>query len=312
MINIFSAYKNGLVTVWKEKKLLFWVYGFNLIFAYVLAMPISMMLSRALAKTTAAEKMLESFDYAIYSSIMEGFGQGISLGRLLISIGLFYMILNIFLSGGILSALIKGQKLNITEFLSECVLYFNRFLKLFLISLVLLLMVFLLNMLLSRLFGYFTEEAATEHLSIILFMTRVIILVIVLAFINLLFDYAKIMTVVYDYHKMMETVKLALMFIMMSLIKTVGLYKLYLFTAVGIFLLYWVVESALQVSSGFMVLVFFIWTQIYMILKLWVRLGFFAGQYSFYYHSNTAMPGMSKAMLDEAVANYEIHLKEAE
>ena len=127
-----------------------------------------------------------------------------------------------------------------------------------------------------------------------------------LAFINMLFDYAKIMTVVYDYHKMIETVKLALMFIMMSLIKTAGLYMLYLFTAVSVFLLYWVVESALQVSSGFMVLMFFVLTQIYMLLKLWVRLGFFAGQYSFYFHSNTAMPGMSKAMLDESVANYEL------
>ena len=246
MISIFTAYKNGLGMVWKGKKLLFLVYGFNFIFAYVLAMPVSMMLSNSLAKSTAAEKMLESFDYTIFTSILDGFGRGISLSRLLISMGLFYMILNIFISGGILSALIKGQKLSLTEFLADCVCYFYRFLKLFLISLILLFTVFLLNILLSQLFGYFTEASATEHLSIILFVVRMIILVIFIVFINLLFDYAKIMTVVYDYHKMMETVKQALMFIMMSLVKTVSLYKLYLLTAIILFLLYWGDENLMH------------------------------------------------------------------
>jgi hypothetical protein len=34
-------------------------------------------------------------------------------------------------------------------------------------------------------------------------------------------------------------------------------------------------------------------------------MSFFAGQYSFYHFSNTAMPGMTKNMLDAAVDNYE-------
>jgi hypothetical protein len=42
-----------------------------------------------------------------------------------------------------------------------------------------------------------------------------------------------------------------------------------------------------------------------MISKLWIRLSFFAGEYSFYLHSNTAVPGMSREMLDEAVVAYE-------
>ncbi len=305
MISIFTAYKNGIALVWKDKKMLFLVYGINFIFSYILALPVSMMLSNALAKTTAADKMLESFDYALYTSIMDGFGKGFSLSRVLITMGLFYLILNVFLSGGILAAFIKNQEFKLSEFLSDCVLYFKRFIKLFLISIVFLITAALIFMSLSKLFGYFTEGAATEHLSLILFIVRILILMVMLAFISMLFDYAKIMTVANDYHKMMETVKVAMMFIMMSLIKTVSLYTLYLFTAILILATYWVIESAFNVSSGFMVLIFFIWTQIYIIFKLWVRLSFFAGQYSFYLYSNTAMPGMSKAMLDEAVENYE-------
>jgi len=305
MISIFTAYKNGLAITWMEKKLLFLVYGLNFVFAYILAMPVSMMLSKALSKTTAADKLLQSFDYALYTSIMDGFGKGFSLSRVLITIGLFYLILNIFLSGGILSVFIKGQKFNLTGFLSDCVLYFKRFMKLFLISFMFLIGAALVYMLITKLFGYFTKDSATEHLPLFLFMIRVVILIAMLAFISMLFDYAKIMTVANDYHKMIETVKLAMMFIMMSFIKTVSLFKLYLFSTLLILALYWLIEGALHVSSGLMVLVFFIWTQLYMILKLWIRLSFYAGQYNFYLHSNTAMPGMSKEMLDEAVTAYE-------
>ena len=79
MISIFKAYKNGLAEAWNEKKMLFWMYGFNLLFAYLVTMPLSMMLSRALDKTTAAEKVLQAFDLTIFLTIMDDFGKGVPI-----------------------------------------------------------------------------------------------------------------------------------------------------------------------------------------------------------------------------------------
>jgi hypothetical protein len=39
---------------------------------------------------------------------------------------------------------------------------------------------------------------------------------------------------------------------------------------------------------------------------MFVRLSFITGQYTFYHYSNTAMPGMTKKMLDDMVTAYEL------
>jgi hypothetical protein len=120
----------------------------------------------------------------------------------------------------------------------------------------------------------------------------------------MLFDYAKIMTVVNDFYGMFKTVKQTIRFVMMSPRKTIGLYFSYLFTAIFLMIIYLFVESFISVTGWLTILIFFLWTQIFMITRIWIRMSFFAGQYSFYRFSNTVMPGMTKEVLDKAVENY--------
>ena len=131
-----------------------------------------------------------------------------------------------------------------------------------------------------------------------------------LAIINMLFDYARIMTIVNDFHGMYQTIKQALMFVMMSVRKTMSLYLTYLFTLIVFLLIYLFIESFISVTGWLTILIYFLWSQIFMISRIWLRMSFFAGQYSFYHYSNTAMPGMTKAMLDDAVEEYEKRAKE--
>jgi len=305
MISIFAAYKNGLSAAWKEKKMLFWLYGINLLFAYLITLPLSMMLSKALDNTTAADKILQSFDYTIYTTIMDVFGKGVDLGRTIITVGILYLIVNIFFAGGILKIFIDEQKFRLKEFFEGCVEYFNRFLRLFLISVLFLISAILIYMLISKLFGLLIDNSATEHLLYLFMVLRVLFLGTLLAFINMLFDYAKIMTVVNDFQGMFATVKQSIMFVMMSPRKTIGLYFSYLMTSVLFMTIYMFVESFISVTGWLTILIFFLWTQIFMISRIWIRMSFFAGQYSFYHYSNTAMPGMTKDMLNSAVEDYE-------
>jgi hypothetical protein len=92
---------------------------------------------------------------------------------------------------------------------------------------------------------------------------------------------------------------------MMSPRKTIGLYFSYLFTAIFLMIIYLFVESFISVTGWLTILIFFLWTQIFMITRIWIRMSFFAGQYSFYRFSNTVMPGMTKEVLDKAVEDYE-------
>jgi hypothetical protein len=305
MINVLTAYKDGLSAALREKAMLFWLYGFNLLFAYLVALPLSMMLSKALTNTVAADRVLQAFDFTIYLTIMDNFGKGVSLGRTISTIGVLYLIVNIFFAGGILKVFIEEKKFNLKDFFAGCVEYFNRFLRLFLFSLIFIFMAIITYLLISKLLGLITESSTTEHLPLILFILKILIFGAMLAMINMLFDYAKIMTVVNDFHGMYRTIKDALMFVIMSPKKTVGIYISYLITILFFMIIYLVVESFISVSGWVTILVFFLWTQIFMLSRVWIRLSFFAGQYSFYHHSNTAMPGMTKAMLDKSVDDYE-------
>ena len=305
MISIFTAYKNGLSAAWKEKKMLLWLYGFNLLFAYLITLPLSMMLSNALDKTTAADKILQTFDFTIFITIMEVFGKGLNLGRTIITIGILYLIVNIFFAGGILKIFIEEKKFKLIDFLTGCVEYFNRFLRLFLISVLFLILALLMYLLISKLFSLVTDNTTTEHLPVILFVLKMFLVGALLAIVNMLFDYAKIMTVVNDYYGMFKIVKQAMMFVMMSLRKTVGLYISYLFTAIILIIIYLFIESFISVTDWLTILIFFLWTQIFMVTRIWIRMSFFAGQYSFYRFSNTAMPGMTQEMLDAGVEDYD-------
>lgn len=310
MISIFTAYKNGLSAAWKEKKMLFWLYGFNLLFAYLITLPLSMMLTKALDKTTAADKILQAFDYTSFTTIMDVFGKGVNLERTITTIGILYLIVNIFFAGGILKIFIEEKKFKLIDFLTGCVEYFNRFLRLFLISVLFLVLTILMYLLISKLFGLVTDNSTTEHLPFILFVLKIFLLGVLLAIVNMLFDYAKIMTVINDFYGMFKTVKQTIMFVMMSPRKTIGLYFSYLFTAIFLMIIYLFVESFISVTGWLTILIFFLWTQIFIITRIWIRMSFFAGQYSFYRFSNTAMPGMTKEMLDKAVEDYK--LREAE
>jgi hypothetical protein len=305
MITILTAYKIGLSSAWEERKMLFWLYGFNLLFAYLMTLPLSMMLTEAMDQTTAADKILQSFDFTIYKTVMDDFGKGVSFGKAIITIGLLYLIVNIFFAGGILKIFNEDKKFTFNVFLNGCLEYFNRFLRLFILSVLFFLMAILFYLLLSGLIDLFTENSTTEHLPVILFIFRIIILGILLAIINMIFDYAKIMTVVNDFQRMFETVRMALMFVMKSFRKTSGLYFSYLFTMIFFMIVYLFIENFISVTNWLTVVLFFLWTQLFMLSRIFIRMSFFAGQYTFYRYSNTVMPGMTRKMLDEAVENYE-------
>lgn len=305
MINVFTAYKNGLIMAWKEKKMLFWLYGFNLLFAYLVTLPISMMFSKALDNTLAADKVLEAFDLTIFITIFSEFGRGVHVGRMITTIGVLYLIVNIFFAGGILRIFAGEKRFTIKIFFEGCIDYFKRFLKLFLFSLLFIVMAILSYLALSGLISLITDNATTEHLPIIFFVLKIFIVGMILAMTNMLIDYARIMAVVNDFHGMYQTLKQSLMFVMMSPKKTTSLYISYVVTFIVFLSVYLLVESFITVNSTYTVIIFFLWTQLFILSRIWIRMSFFAGQYSFYHHSNTAMPGMTKEMLENAVIDYE-------
>lgn len=299
MTVIFKAFRQGLTDIWREKRLLFLVYTVNLFFAYLLTLPVIMMFSEALTNTTAADKLLEKFDFTIVTNIFMHFGKGLNLPTIIWPLGIFYLLLNTFLAGGIIQLFVSRQKFNFSAFVHACQVYYMRFLKLFALSLFFILTIVVINSLLARLFEWITADATTERMPFIFFSGRLLIIIAMLIITNMFFDYAKIITIVNETARTVRAVELAWFFVSRRFIESTGLYKLYLGTAILSFFVYLVVESYLQVSTPWMVFVIFLWTQIYILVKIWIRLSFFAGQTALYYRSVPA--GMSGQLMENSI-----------
>jgi hypothetical protein len=308
MISIWSAYTQGIRIAWDYKKVVFLLYGINLFVAYLLLIPFSTMLAKALDNTTAALQLLEAFDITIFSTIISEYGRGSNLIGLIISYGFVYLILNTFIAGGILHLLKENIDFSMKEFLTGCVTYFKRFIKLLLLSVLFMVAVLITFILLKVLFGLFTKNAVTEFWPFLLNFLSILLLICMIAIINMLFDYAKIIVVYNDFYKIFRSVKDTIMFVMMSMGKTLGLYGLYFLTSLIFLYIYLYMSSLIYVTGPLTIFLFFIVSQLYMIVKMFIRLCFFTGQFKFYKNSNTAMPGMTEEMLDGAAKAYEERL----
>ena len=304
MISIWGAYTQGIRIAWEYKKVVFLLYGINLFVAYLILMPFSSMLEKALDNTTAALQLLEAFDITIFSTIISEYGKGSNLVGLILSYGFIYLLLNTFFAGGILHLLKENIEFSIKEFLTGCVIYFKRFIKLLLLSVLFIVGVLITYILLKALFGLFTKNTVTEFWPFILIFIRILLVIGMIAIINMLFDYAKIIIVYNDFYRIFRSVKDTIMFVMMSMGRTLGLYGLYFLTSLIFLCIYLYMGSFINVTGPWTILIFFIVSQLYMVVKMFIRLCFFTGQFKFYKNSNTAMPGMTQVMLDEAVDNY--------
>ena len=304
MISIWSAYTHGIRIAWEYKKVVFLLYGINLFVAYLILMPFSSMLEKALDNTTAALQLLEAFDITIFSTIISEYGKGSNLVGLILSYGFIYLLLNTFFAGGILHLLKENIEFSMKEFLTGCVIYIKRFIKLLLLSVLFIVAVLITYILLKALFGLFTKNTVTEFWPFILIFIRILLVIGMIAIINMLFDYAKIIIVYNDFYRIFRSVKDTIMFVMMSMGRTLGLYGLYFLTSLIFLCIYLYMSSLINVTGPWTIFIFFIVSQLYMIVKMFIRLCFFTGQFELYKNSNTAMPGMTQDMLDEAVDNY--------
>lgn len=98
-----SAYLNGLKWSIRNVKMWLWLYLCNFALAVLAAVPLMNLLEEKLGQTFAAQRLMEGFDYTVFTDFMREYGAAISpilsQSQLLI---ILYFFLSIFLMGGIL------------------------------------------------------------------------------------------------------------------------------------------------------------------------------------------------------------------
>jgi len=281
-VKIWKAFSTGIKKINHHKRIWFLLYGIQFVLALILVLPLRSQWNAMIGHSLAGQEVLQGFGANVFIEFITHYAQTVSSEMILLFvIGLVYLTLTLFLNGGILGSFSqKYGEYSANVFFKNCGHYFGRFVRLFLFSLLFIAGAFLALQGLETPCGRIAKDS--EPLRVIFWLARHLILLFLVFFINMVFDYAKIMTVLEERRYMIKTGLRAWGFVLKHLWKTLGLYCLVATIGLAFFVLYTLAGKSIEVSTGLGVLLLFLWQQLYALGRTWVRLLFLASQVTLY------------------------------
>jgi hypothetical protein len=277
-VKIWQIFVNGFGKVNQNKRMLFILFGIQFVFALILLLPLRSELSSMLNYSLMGQDVLNGKGSNVFIEFITHHNDTVSAEKsILFGIGLLYLLATIFVNGGILGIFTKkAERFSAKRFFENSGHYFGKFLRLFLISLVFMIISFFIFSGLLSLVKVIAgdSEILKGILNIIVFVK----LIFLLFFVNMVFDYAKIRTVIEERKDMVRTGLRSWRFVFKHLGKTLGIYYLIVFEGLLVFLLFLFVGKWIHGGTGAGILLLFAWQQIYAILRMWIRLQFYASQ----------------------------------
>jgi hypothetical protein len=193
--------------------------------------------------------------------------------------GAVYLLVWLFLAGGILDRYGRNRPTRSYEFFSASGVYFLRFLRLapFVAATYYVLFAFVHPLLFEDIYGSLISGVTSERTALAYRIGLYILFVAMLAAASVLFDYAKIRAVIEDRRSMIGAITAGLRFVRRNLPAVVALYLATGALFVAVILIYALVApgaggTSPRIVAGFVV------SQVYLAGRLWVRLVFFASE----------------------------------
>lgn len=197
--------------------------------------------------------------------------------------GFFYLLANVLFAGGILTILSSPDgRFSFGRFWAGAGRYFARFLRLWLISLICYGFTFIGFALLRLPINAADARASAERPGAIMKWIAGGLLLLLLAIINMTFDYARIGAVLNDRRRMLRETLLAARFALRHFIRAFSLYLLIGLVGLLFFAILTALRGAITQSSVFAVLLAILLGQMAIGARLWTRLALYAAEIDLY------------------------------
>lgn len=325
---MLRAFTTGLRATLRNWGLVLLLLATNAGLAALLAVPLEGALARALHERQAAERQRDGFDYTFWDhwhGQQEGFtkaftpelagagfvarnldlllrgqlparlfdhgekGAAENLDPLIAGLGLLYLLLQTFLTGGVLSVLRRpegGWKMR--GFLHACGFYFGRLFRLALATLALYGVVFALNAPFARWADFQGRDALSETGALYWALGRRALLLAVLGGVFVLSSYAKAIIVLEERASALLALASAAGFAARRFLSVAG-HALLVGLAALLLLRLWGAADAAWITTGYKTqLVSFALMQLFMFARIGLRLAFLAGALALYRADNAA------------------------
>jgi hypothetical protein len=181
------------------------------------------------------------------------------------------------------AALAVDRRVSLRRFLNDAARYFGRYVRLF----VLLVVVAGLagagyQFSLAETFEGLRENATTGRTAFLWRALGIVIMAAILAFVLMVFDYAKIRTVLDRRRSMFLAVISGLVFSLWRCWRTVPLFCLNLLIVGVLFAIYLVIEAQFSSATISSIIGLFVAQQVFILSRIWMRLSFFSTQLAYY------------------------------
>jgi len=283
-MGILKVLGNGLATTVRKSRLLVLLWVINIVFAAVVVTPLAVIVQHELGRSYAGSNV-RLLDPSWRGEALLKYGDSLTaLGGGLLMAALLYLALCVFLNGGIIGRLLDREgRPTVAAFFADCGRYLGRFVRLFLLSLVFLILTFeALLRLVSALISPFIENARVEWTSIILSNLHLLIALLLLSIVHMVFDYARIAVVADEEKKVLRSLGHALKFLKKRFFRSWAIYLLIVAGFLAGTVVFYAVHGLLAGPTVPLVLLGFIWMQVYVVFRIWTKTVFFAAQAEFY------------------------------
>jgi hypothetical protein len=288
-MKIRKALKKGTFLTWNNKRLWLLLFTVQFVFALMVLLPLRSRLLDWLGNSLLGEEILRGNGALVLVEFLIHHAQTVSTIKAVLMIaGVIYLVITLFLNGGILSRFQSSGQRSPFTFWSDCAALFGRFLRLFLLSLPFLflaLFLFLVYQPLLSLLADRSEPAIVllNALSLLLFIGSVFL-------IQMVFDYARIITIHDRSRSMARTVLNAWRFVFRHPLITLGVYGMMVLLGALFFLIY---QAAATLFASIPLLagwILFFWQQSYVFMRSGLRMMCLASETALYTAEAPAAP----------------------
>ncbi len=283
-MGVFKAIGNGMGTTFRKSRLLVILWVINVVTAAAVASPFLFLVQKELGHSFLGSNV-QPADLMWLGEAVLKYQDALPLliGGLVVP-ALLFLALQVFLNGGITGRLLDREgRPTLQAFFSDCGRYFWRYVRLFLASLVFLILTFgVLLRLLSALINPWVENAWTEWPAVILRNLHFLIALLLLSIVHMIFDYARIAVVADEEAKVLRALRHALNFLKKRFFRSWALYLLIVAGFVAGTVVFYAVHGLFSGPTVAFVLLGLVAMQLYVLFRVWVKNLFVSAQAEFY------------------------------
>lgn len=257
----------------RSARIVFWIYGTNLLLSLLILLPAYATLGSGMGRSMAFTNLLDGFDYTVFSDFMKNSGDAVNgllaTGRWL---GILWLILSVFLSGGILLRFSQpDQPVRASAFLAGCAQYVGRYAGLLGVISLFFVVLFVVISLIGTLIGAALYNSVTEQILLYIGVATVVIALLISALVFCIGDYAKVMLFRQDDHNAFRAFGRAGRLVLANLGLTFGPYLLLIAAGTALFGLYFLIDDLIGMRNWPTIIILFLIQQAFIAARIFLK-----------------------------------------